>query len=92
MNRENMSATSAGRPTARAERIQHHYMQKELCVVWLPERNSYLQGVTAHALYTIAEPEQATVFEGDDATRIAEQVIRCHGLKPVLRTHRGHVQ
>lgn len=92
MNRENISATRAGRPTARATKITHHYQQKELCVVWLPERNSYLQGVTAHALYTIAESHRATVFEGDDATRIAEQVMRCHGLKPVLRTHHGRVQ
>mgnify|MGYP001582921475 FL=1 len=87
MNRENISATRAGRSTAAASNTAHHYQTKELCVVWLPERNGYLQGITANALYTIAEPDRATVFEGDDATRIAEQVIRCHGLKPVLRTH-----
>lgn len=92
MNRENISATRAGRLTAAPSKIAHHYQQKELCVVWLPERKSYLQGVTAHALYTIAEPDRATVFEGDDATRIAEQVIRCHGLKPVLRAHYGRAQ
>jgi len=92
MNRENISATRAGRHTATPSKFAHHYQQKELCVVWLPERKSYLQGVTAHALYTIDEPDRATVFEGDDATRIAEQVIRCHGLKPVLRSHYGRAQ
>lgn len=92
MNRQNIRATRTGRSTAAASENVHHYQAKELCIVWLPERNSYLQGVTAHALYTIAEPTRATVWEGDDATRIAEQVIRCHGLKPVLRAHYGRPQ
>lgn len=86
MNRQNTRATRAGRAAAAASSAIHHYQTKEHCVVWLPERNSYLQGVTAHAIYTIAEPCRATVWEGDDATRIAEQVIRCHG----LNEHAGH--
>ncbi len=93
MNRENISATKrTGRPTASGCKAHPGYHPKELCVIWIPERKSYLQGVTPHALYTIAEPDRALVLEGDRATDLAERVIAYHGAKAVLRTHYRQAQ
>lgn len=85
----------AGRSTAEATKAVRHYQPKELCVVWLPERGGYFQGTafqaingkTVHNVRTCNTPAQATVYDGDRATQIAEQIMRQHGLKPVLRTH-----
>lgn len=93
MNRENISAhTRTGRPAPVTGQRGHGYQPKELCIIWIPERNSYLQGVTSHALYTVAEPGRALVLDGDRATELAERVIAIHGAKVVLRTHHNQAQ
>lgn len=97
MNRDYSSAARAGRTTAAASSSTQHYQTKELCIVWLPERSGYFQGLgfrvingkAVSAVRTCATPAQATVYAGDDATRIAEQIMATHGLKPVLRAHHG---
>ena len=100
MNRDNIRAIRAGRSTTAASENVHHYQTKELCVVWLPERAGYFQGLgirvvdgkAVRTVRTCAASAQATVYSGDDATRIAEQIMCIHGLKPVLRAHYGRTQ
>lgn len=100
MNRENISANSAGRTSATTTKNAPHCLHKERCIVWLPERGAYikhfsvqvLNGRTKAMLDTSDQTTHAAVYDGDHATKIAEQVMRCHGIRPVIRTHYGQQQ
>jgi hypothetical protein len=88
MNRENIRAHEcAGRATTVPSKGRAGHLGKELCVIWIPERKSYLQGITRHSLYMVADVARALVLDGDRATEIAERVIEHHGARPVLRNH-----
>lgn len=90
MNRENISAmTRTGHATAVVGKGLPGHLGKEHCVLWIRERQGYLQGVTPHALYTIADIDRAWALDGDHATELAERVMEYHGAMPVLRNRYG---
>jgi hypothetical protein len=78
--------------SARIRQNTANHLPKELCVVWLPQKGGYVQDIIAKQLRISPDAHGAMVYDGDQATRIAEQLIRNHGLKPVLRPHYGRVQ
>lgn len=93
MNRESTRAqVRQGRHSAVIRQNTANHLGKELCVVWLPQKGGYIQDITARSISIAEDSQQAMVYDGDQATRIAEQVMRSHGLKPVLRPHYGRVQ
>lgn len=100
MNRENLRASSAGRATTAHSKNSSHCLKKEQCVVWLPEKGQYLRGISIRpfngmpisSIDTCEQPEQAAIYEGNKATRVAEQLMQLHDIRPVLRAHYGSQQ
>ena len=98
MNHQNISANRAGRTASASSKNIPHCLHKERCIVWLPERGAYIKSLSVQVLNgraktmldTSDQPGNAAVYDGDHATKVAEQIMRCHGLKPVLRAHYGH--